>query len=143
MANQPLTEVKVRYGRRKLDAEAYSAQKKAKAERVDGREGTRYGKRKIATEPLPKGKQGSTRTMTAPPSDPPREPTGTLPSIAKLKELLAAKPAQLDAAIEVELKQEKPRKGALILFHEIENDKEEPRADVLDKIDAALASFEE
>lgn len=125
-----------RYGRKKLDAAAYAAQQEAATR--EGREATRFGPRKIGTEKVaPESKASS------PPAAPSsREPTGTLPSIAKLKALLAKSPAQLDAALEVELKQETPRKGALQLFQEVEEGKgDDARADVLAKIGAALDSF--
>lgn len=138
-------EAKVRYGRKKLDKEAYEQQESEAREST--REGTRFGPRKFATEKAPpvKGKAGRTRTTEKTEETPPaREPTGSLPSIAKLKELLAKSPAQLDAALEVEMKQDRPRKGALHLFKEVEEGKgDAARGDVLTNIDAALASLGE
>lgn len=124
-----------RYGRRKLDEAAYAAQLEATTR--EGREATRFGPRKI-------GSAKAADTSSEPAKEPSREPTGSLPSIPKLKELLGKSPAQLDAAIEVEMKQDKPRKGALHLFQEIEEGKgDDARADVLAKIGAALEAFEE
>lgn len=127
-----------RYGRKKLDEAAYAAQLEATTR--EGREATRFGPRKIG------GEKGETKVAAEPETKKTSEraPTGTLPSISKLKELLAKSPAQLDAALEVELKHEKPRKGALQLFQEVEEGKgDDARADVLAKIGAALQSFED
>lgn len=146
-------QAKVRYGRKKLDAEAYEQQETEAREST--REATRFGSRKFQTEkPAPvKGRGARTRTTGDDPKgdagngqekEPPRTPTGSLPSIAKLRELLTKSPGQLDAAIEVEMKQEKPRKGALQLFLEVEEGKgDDARAETVAKIGAALAAFEE
>lgn len=124
-----------RYGRRKLDEAAYAAQLEATTR--EGREATRFGPRKIGSEKTVETKAAKSE------QEPPRT-TGTPPSIAKLKDLLAKSPAQLDAALEVEMKQEKPRKGALHLFLEVEEGKgDDARPDVVAKIGAALEAFED
>lgn len=125
-----------RYGRKKLDEAAYLAQQEAATR--EGREATRFGRRKIDGEKTP-----ATASATTPAPDT-RTPTGSLPSIAKLRELLAKSPAQLDAAMEVEMKQDRPRKGALQLFQEIEEGKgDDARPGVLATIGAALDSLAE
>lgn len=127
-----------RYGRKKLDKEAYDAQQEAATR--EGREATRFGSRKIGT--VKAAPEGKATGKSEKPDE--RVPTGTPPSIAKLKELLAKSPAQLDAALEIELKQEKPRKGALQLFQEVEEGKgDDARPDVVAKIGAALDAFAE
>lgn len=131
-----------RYGKKKLDPEALAAQLEATTR--EGRESTRFGARKIETvKSTPVKGDSRTRTTTDPKVEE-RAPTGTVPAIPALKKLLRETPAQLDAAIEVEMKQEKPRKGALQLFLEIEEGKgEDARPDVVAKIGAALSAFEE
>lgn len=125
-----------RYGRKKLDEAAYAAQLEAATR--EGREATRFGRKKIDTD------KGAASKATEPEKPETRTPTGSLPSIAKLKELLAKSPAQLDAAMEIELKQDRPRKGALQLFQEVEEGKgDDARPDVLATIGAALESLTE
>lgn len=127
----------VRYGRRKLDADAYEAQEKVKP--LEGREGTRYGEKKGAVTPAAASDEKKTAgTPATPPA------TSSVLSIAKLETALKAKRDLLDSAIQAELRQEVPRKGALELFIEVEKSKgESARGDVLTTLEAALASREE
>lgn len=121
-----IEEVKVGYGPRKLDAEAYAKQKAAKA--LSGRGGTKYGKRKEQPAP-PAPSTGDETTKSTPPTVPPS-------SLAQLEQALARRPLLLDAAIAAEFQRaEGPRKGAIELFMKHENTRRGgPRLEVIAKL---------
>ena len=112
---------------------------------MDGREGTRYGRRKLGDKVFEAQQARATSVQSAsgvvygpkkggPKKAAPATPAVTLEeaNLDELAALLEADPALLDRAIELELAEGKPRKGALALFRELEEAKPEPRAAVLE-----------
>lgn len=126
-----------RYGKRKLDEAQYEKQKAAKT--LSGRAATKYGARK-GNGPAP---------AATPPAATPRTPqeiaaaakaAGAL-SLEQLQAALGRRPEMLDSAIALELKLQRPRRGALRLFLETEaKRKSGARAEVVERLNAALAN---
>lgn len=121
-----------KYGRRKLDSKAYAEQSAAAAKVASGSEGgTVYGSRKAGANPEPTSPDNSFRARAD------ADGNGIV-TLAELEAKLREKPELLDEAISAEFADGKPRKGALVLFRELEQAKgEAARPEVIATIEQA------
>lgn len=133
-----IQESKTLYGPRKLSPEAYAKQQEEQTR--SSREATVYGSRKG------EGKAPAPDAAETVPGDPdnPFAPTGDEDSsgyvtLAELAKALEKRPLLLDAAIEAEFKGGKPRKGAIELFINLEEQRKGgPREEVIERLTAPV-----
>lgn len=128
-----MKQLPVRYGPKKIGQEEFERQQAMK--QFEGRQGTVYGKRKgDGADPskvvLKHSNPESGRSRKNAPKESARdEPQGnpfvdekgSVVTISDMGEILEGKPGLLDVAIETELAQPSPRKGAVELLQKTEN----------------------
>lgn len=131
-------ESKTLYGPRKLGDEAFAKQEEEQTR--SHREATVYGSRKGDPEPVAPAK---------PDPDNPFEAIGDEDSsgyvtLSELSQVLSKRPQLLDAAIEAEYRNGSPRKGAITLFLDIEQQRKGgPRDEVIDRLTAPQSNEDE
>lgn len=140
-AKQSSMEVKVRFGRRKLNDAQYLDQQSKKSRSVNA-SGVRFGKRKGLPEPVaPAAVAPEAGEEKGGETGNPFLVDGGRLSIAKTEARLVEKPGELDLAIHTEFDgvHGAPRKGAVQLFTDIEEAREQPRKRILDLLASAGA----
>lgn len=107
-----------RYGPRKIGEEEFQRQQAMK--QFEGRQATVYGKRKgdgnakpVLLKHTDPDTQRDKPREAAETGNPFRDEKGEVVTIGAMKEVLEADPSLLDVAIETELAQSEPRKGAI------------------------------
>lgn len=126
-------ESKTLYGPRKLGDEAFAKQEEEQTR--SHRDATVYGSRKGDQPAAPaKQEEGASSPLN------PFEATGDEDSsgyvtLSELEAVLAKRPQLLDAAIEAEFRDGKPRKGAITLFLDLEQQRKGgPRDEVIERL---------